>query len=190
MKPGVVVCLSVLAAVLIAPGAGAQQQQYPPAPARVLISTPGATITVVGRNWGPGTTVTVVRSNRTQVSGGPGAQSASASVLSTAVARRDGTFTANVTVPEDANPGTSFALVATGTDARGAPRTEVTRVDVTDRAAGSDNRELAAASDAQPGAGETARTGAPITNGLLLALGGLAAGAGLVVLARRRRAAG
>ncbi len=184
-----VACLTVLTCGLLAPAATAQP--YPPAPPRmtVVISTPGATITVQGgRNWGPGTRVTIVRRDGRSHSGTVGSQSTSATsatALASTVVRPDGGFAVDVTVPKDARPGTSFSLLATGTDATGAPRTEETEVKVTDPAAADAGGQVAAARG-QPAADETAHTGAWITNGLLVALGALVAGVILVVVLRRR----
>ncbi|MDP9021775.1 MAG: hypothetical protein M3N57_03565 [Actinomycetota bacterium] len=153
MKRTSIVAALAAAVSLVLPGLAAAQAVYPPGPSRpvkIIVTTPGATITITGSNWGPGTTVTFIKRPppaRTQAAGttsGTGTIGATApgdggsvpattassdtasdqAVLGTTTVEPDGTYEATLTVPEDAVGNVD--VVATGTDGRGHDRTETT----------------------------------------------------------------
>lgn len=184
-----------LAAMLlgVSAGAAAAQQDYPPA--EITVGTPNATITISGIGWGQGTTVTIVYND-----GGPGATS-----TATAVVEPDGTFTAQMALPEDAELGHAEATVR-GTGEDGQPREESQRVFVQDEPA--DASGDASASDGatevalgSPSGGSTASGSGPDdvvpasnlpSTGMNLgiaavALALLAAGGAALTVARRRQ---
>jgi hypothetical protein len=113
-----VLALAALALGLFA-GAAAAQSPYPPqlgevVTADVTITTPGATIRIEGRNWGPGTTIEIRRGDPAEQAAAESAAAAGQrEVLATAFASADGTFEADVVIPADADAG-DFSLVAVG----------------------------------------------------------------------------
>lgn len=182
----------VLAAAFLALSVGtAAAQDYPPG--EIIVTTPNATITITGNDWGPGTTVEVTYHS-------PGASNATAS----AVVEPDGTFTAQLAIPATAALGHAEATVA-GTDGAGQPREDASRLFVQDQAddgtsvaLGSTPGEstagasLAAGSGAVSGAGTVVpATNLPTTgvnlSTLAFALALLAAGGLALVVARRRQ---
>lgn len=107
------VAVATLALLLLPGTAGAQQ--YPPEsrPVTILVTTPGATVEIVGSNWGPGTRVYITRSD-----GGAQPQA-----VATATVEPDGTFAAEVAAPEEIPEG-GVEVLARGTDAEGQERTD------------------------------------------------------------------
>lgn len=146
---------------------GALAQDYPPdAPSAGVSDTevlPGQPITVTGDGWQPGSEVAITLH----------CPEGYVRALGTATVAADGTFSTQVTIPEDAPPGECILRV-TGVGADGQART----VDVT--------LTIVAPDDPAP-APALVTTGGPITIGaalafVLLVLGGLA-----LSVARRRQ---
>lgn len=194
----------VLAAMLLGLSAGAAvAQDYPPAD--ITVGTPNATITISGIGWGTGTTVSIVYND-----GGPGS-----SATATAVVEPDGTFAAQLALPQDAELGQAEATVR-GTGEDGQPREESQRVFVQDElpdasgdatagdASGSDDaREVALGSPSGASTGGATGGGSgpdavvpagnlPTTGGMNLgvttvAFALLAAGGAALTVARRRQ---
>ncbi|HEX2028577.1 MAG TPA: hypothetical protein VHF25_11350 [Nitriliruptorales bacterium] len=105
--------VTTLAAQLLPGTAGAQP--YPPPesrPVAILVTTPGATVRIVGSNWGPGTRVYITRSD-----------SAQPRAVGTATVQPDGTFAAEIVAPEEIPEG-GVEVLASGTDAEGQERTD------------------------------------------------------------------
>jgi hypothetical protein len=127
---------------------------------------PGATVTVSGSGYQPGSKVTVFVYSEPQL-------------LTTTVADGSGNFTVTVTVPAGLAPG-SHTLVAAGIDTLGNPRYFNLAVTVT---------ADGVAKPAVTGAAKLAVTGADVTGPAIGGLAALALGGGLIVVARRRRAA-
>lgn len=199
-RSGILLAAVVLAAMLLGLSAGtaaAQDDDYPPVV--ITVGTPNAVITITGTNWGPDTTVTVTYVD---------AEGASASA--TAAVEADGTFAAQLALPADAALGHAEATIS-GTGADGQPRQDAARVfvqeevtggtgDSTSVALGSPGSTagaaLAAGSGAASGAGTVVpATNLPTTGGMNLGLTAFAvallvAGAGVLVVARRRQGSG
>lgn len=155
--------------------AGPALAQYPPI--QIEIVTPGADITVEGGDWGPQTTVTIVKVDRDNNA----VPSSSSSESTTAEVADDGTFEAPVTVPADAEPGSQLRYVISGVDEQGNERTEerVLEVQLTsaEQDAAADDTELAAPLPADDGDN---------TALVLVSAAGVAAVAGGAAFARRR----
>lgn len=155
-------------------GAPAGAQVYPPEP-EITVGTPGAVITIRGTDWGPGTVVEVVYRN------------GAAAATTAATVADDGTFTAELQLPDDAPLGeTALSVSGTGTD--GEPRDQQPRILVqadTGGGAGTVNVSGDAPADPTP----TDRLSATGTNlGIgLAALALLTAGGTALLAARRRR---
>ncbi|MEX2621255.1 MAG: hypothetical protein WD250_13660 [Egibacteraceae bacterium] len=178
----------VLAAMLLGLSAGtAVAQDYPPS--TITVGTPNATITISGIGWGAGTTVTIVYED-----------TSGATATAAGLVESDGTFAAQLAIPEDAELGHAAATV-TGTGADGQPREESERVFVQEELPGAagDTQEVALGS---PSGGSTAGSPAPgavvpagdlpTTGGVNLgitavALALLAAGGAALTVARRRQ---
>lgn len=162
-----------LGSVGLLAGAAIAQQVYPPG-IQINVVTPGANITVEGGDWGERTTVTIVRVDRDDAAGSTATQPTTAQVAD------DGTFEAEVTIPEDAEPGSELTYLISGVDAQGNERTEerVLEVQLTSAEMEADAAdELAAPLPADDGD----------STGLVLAsAAGVAAVAGGVAFARRR----
>lgn len=158
-------------------GPALAQDPYPPPSIDVTVTTPGATVEVTGAGWGPGTTVTIQRKDRSTADGG--------NETVTATVAEDGTFEAPVEVPEDAG-GTEIQYEVAGVDEQGGERTELRALNVqmasAEMAPDTTTTELAA--PATPDDGGDA--------GLIVGLSaaGLAAVAGGSMIARRRASAG
>lgn len=115
-------------------------QPYPPpeplVEVDVTVVNPGATIRISGRNWGPGTTVEIIRPGEgSAAASGSGAgntsdpaRGAPMTFASVPVAE-DGTFATEVTLPPDVEPG-SIELRATGHDADARPQHGTVTLDV------------------------------------------------------------
>lgn len=145
------------ALLLLAGPAGAQE--YPIDDAECGVSAtvvpPGGSITVSCNNLLPGSPWTITFESEPQV-------------LATGTAGADGSFSASVTIPGDASPG-SHTLTITGTEEDGDPFSISIPITVTGAAV--------------PG---LAVTGGNITMGLIL-LAALLAGAAVALLVGRRR---
>ncbi|MBW3577817.1 MAG: hypothetical protein KY462_08790 [Actinobacteria bacterium] len=145
MRRTSIIAALAAALLLVMPGLAAAQAVYPPGPSRpvaIIVTTPGATITITGSNWGPGTTVTFIKrpppartqanaaATTTGAGGSLSAPTASSDapsdqeVLGATTVEPDGTYEAIITVPDDAVG--DVEVVATGTDADGQHQTETT----------------------------------------------------------------
>lgn len=156
-------------------GAAVAQQVYPPG-IQINVVTPGANITVEGGDWGERTTVTIVKVDRDDNAAG-----STTTQPTTAEVADDGTFEAQIEIPEDAEPGSELTYLISGVDAQGNERTEerVLEVQLTraEMDADADADELAAPLPADDGD----------STGLVLAsAAGVAAVAGGAAFARRR----
>lgn len=156
--------LALALAALIAAGAPAESQQYPPAPLFINVSNlspaPGDEIVVETGTYDPESTVTLTLWSESVV-------------LGAAIAGADGVATLSVTVPGDTAPG-RHSLTATGTHGDGSPVSVSTAITVT-----------------EPGAAAAA-TGLPRTGDDSVPFGRIGAalfavGAGLLIITRRRR---
>lgn len=108
-------------------------QQYPPRPGpiievTVVVTTPAGRIVVDGSNWGPGTTVCIEKADGTVV-GSPQARAAgecpnpddtTAADFAVVTADEQGSFSAELEVPADTEPG-DLTYVAAGVDEAGEP---------------------------------------------------------------------
>lgn len=177
-----------LAAMLLGLSAGAAAaQDYPPAD--ITVGTPNATITISGTDWGEGTTVAVVYND-----------DSGATATAAGLVESDGTFAAQLALPDDAELGHAAATVS-GTGEDGQPRVESQRVFVQEALPGAagDAQEVALGS---PSGGSTAGSSAPgavVPAGNLPTTGGanlgitavalalLAAGGAALTVARRRQ---
>ena len=152
------------AVVLVLLPVGSALAQYPPAAPSLTVSdtvvSPGETITVSGRDWLPGSTVSI------SLLPGVG-------VLGTAEVGAEGTFASQVTIPGDTAPGT-YTLRASGTGENGQQRT----VDATITVPGA------------PAAGQLAVTGGAVTVWMMVAASLILAGTAALLNARRRKATG
>jgi hypothetical protein len=168
------VCIVALAA------SAALAQAYPPRPGPavtvdVTVVTPNKTIKVDGTDWGPGT--------RVEITEREGAESAGATSLGFTEVAEDGTFEADVVVPE----GSTGDLEFVGVDDSGATQTRQLTLKVADGAA-----VASAASGAAAEAVDATPAVSMLTpgNGALVALVLLGALALLVGPIRRRSARG
>lgn len=163
------VCLAVIA--LVAMTAAPAAAQYPPeGPTAGVGSTTvslGGQVTVTGSGWRAGSQVTITLLSNPRT-------------LGTAQVDQDGTFSTTVTVPSDVPPG-RHTLRLSGTGADGTPRTVDTRLQVKPAAPPDE-----APPEQQPPA--LAATGMNSGLGAAAGLGLLVAGAGALLLARRRQA--
>lgn len=157
--------------------AGTALAQYPPI--QVEVVTPGAQITVEGGDWSSNTTVTITKVDRDN--NAAGASDGSTTQPTTAQVADDGSFEAQLTVPEDAEPGSQLRYVVSGVDAQGNERTEERMLEVqltsAEQHAEADDAELAAPLPADDG---------DSTALVLVSAAGVAAVAGGAAFARRR----
>lgn len=158
--------------------AGPAWAQYPPGGPVVAVSdntvVPGQQLTVSGDGWLPNSTVTFTFFSE-------------ATGLGSAPVDADGSFSAQVTIPADADPG-PHRLVTTGTSAAGTPASVELQLTVL----GSDGSG-GSGGDGSVGSGSgggLAFTGLNTLGAGLLGLGLLAVGATALGLSRRRRRAG
>ncbi len=177
--------------------AAAHAAIYPPSGTTLAVSisivTPGGTITITGRGFFPGSTITIyLCSQVTQVG--------------TATAGSDGSFSATVSIPGSTPPGT-HELAAVGTSASGGPLVQVADITVAGASpvaqgqgnqgnqgqAGSQGNQGGAQGQAGHGAqsnGQVAFTGIYAVPMILVALALVLSGSALVLIARRRRLMG
>ena len=159
--------------------AGPVLAQYPPPPIDITVTTPGATIEVSGSAWEPGTVVTITRKrgNRAEAAATQDSQS-SGTETTQATVQDDGTFTAPITVPEDA-AGQEIQYEVSGVDEQGQERTEVQALNVQLTSAEMPAEDADLASPVAP-----AEDGDDY--GWLLAVGGAVALAGGAAFTRRK----
>lgn len=163
---------------------GALAQQYPPNPGpvtevNVTVTTPGATVRIEGRSWGPDTTVEIDH-------GDTGGQSSTSAT--TVEVADDGTFVAEVAVPDDA--AGDFEVVTRGVDADGTTQVRPLVLSV----AGDEDDGASGAATSGSGGEPAATTANPASaflaggNSLLVLL--VLGAAVVLVMVRRRSTAG
>ena len=151
-------------AMLLAVPAMAGAQQYPPPPPTITVENPNVTVTIEGRDWGPGTDVTIERRVGNMQSASAG--SPDVEVLGTAAVQPDGTF-------EFAAPGIEAGneIQVRGTTGDGE------RVD----------RYAVADDQAEVVASQMPATGIAVWQALAIGVGLLVLGGVFTAAARRRR---
>lgn len=161
---------------------GALAQQYPPSPGPVTevdvtVTTPGATVRIEGRGWGPDTTVEIEHGDSGEAQGAPAI---------TAEVGADGSFVADVLVPDDAAAG-DFEVTARGVDPDGTAQVRPLVLSVADD---DDDGGAAGAATSRSGGEPAVATTSPASASLvggnsLLALLVLGATVALVMVRRR-----
>jgi hypothetical protein len=157
-----IAAIAAVVLVVVVTSIGVASAAYPPAAPSVGVSdstvTAGASVTVTGDRWQGGSTVTL-SFHSTVVR------------LGSVTTRPDGSFSTSVTIPSNASAGT-HAIVASGTASNGRARTVSTAVTVL--------------GDVVTAPGSTAFTGAHLDVWMATALLLFLAGAGLILIGRRR----